>query len=108
MNTLRSNQLSPEAEVQKEVAPHPGGRPLGNYLFLCSSNSSNSHRSSRPREGRNLLSSAWILLTGEIESQNKEMPMFGHMKAQPILRVGRCSPEVAVETLMTATDNAQP
>jgi hypothetical protein len=34
--------------------------------------------------------------------------MFGHMKAQPILRVGRCSSEVAVETLMTATDNAHP
>jgi hypothetical protein len=34
--------------------------------------------------------------------------MFGHMKAQPILRVGSCSSEVAVETLVTATDNAQP
>ena len=34
--------------------------------------------------------------------------MFGHMKAQAILRVGRCSPEAAVEALITATDNAQP
>ncbi len=34
--------------------------------------------------------------------------MFGRMKAQPIIRVGRCSPEAAVEALITATDNAQP
>ena len=34
--------------------------------------------------------------------------MFGRMKAQPILRVGRCSPEDAVEALITATDNARP
>ena len=34
--------------------------------------------------------------------------MFGRMKVQPILRVGRCSSEVAIETLMTATENAQP
>ena len=34
--------------------------------------------------------------------------MFGHMKAQPLLRVGRCSPEIAIQTLITATENAQP
>jgi hypothetical protein len=34
--------------------------------------------------------------------------MFGHLKAQPILRVGTSSPEHAVETLVRATDNAQP
>lgn len=34
--------------------------------------------------------------------------MFGHLRAQPILRVGGCSIEQAVEILVTATDNAQP
>jgi hypothetical protein len=34
--------------------------------------------------------------------------MFGHLKAQPILRVGASSAEHAVETLVRATDNAQP
>ena len=38
----------------------------------------------------------------------RKKPMFGHMKAEPILRVGNCLSEVAVETLMTATDNARP
>jgi hypothetical protein len=44
----------------------------------------------------------------EIELLERKKPMFGHMRVQPILRVGRCSPEVAVETLMTATENALP
>ena len=34
--------------------------------------------------------------------------MFGHMKARPILAVGICSADEAVDTLLTATDNAQP
>lgn len=34
--------------------------------------------------------------------------MFGHMKAHPILAVGISSADEAVDTLLTATDNAQP
>ncbi len=34
--------------------------------------------------------------------------MFGHLRAEPILRVGGCSVEQAVEILVTATNDAQP
>lgn len=34
--------------------------------------------------------------------------MFGHMKAQPILRVAACSADQAVEALRKATENAEP
>jgi hypothetical protein len=34
--------------------------------------------------------------------------MFGHMKAQPILKVNSCSTETAIEALLKLTDNPQP
>jgi hypothetical protein len=34
--------------------------------------------------------------------------MFGHLKAQPILRVDTCSINKAVEALLTTTENAEP
>ena len=34
--------------------------------------------------------------------------MFGHLKAQPILRVDTCSINKAVDALLTTTENAEP